>query len=71
VGGPGAVRSSMAPDDQAVLAAYFLPDATNPPSCDPYLSWSTDSTFPAGSLNQAMYGPSSRKMPLSSCSMWS
>src|SRR5205085_9736232 len=32
-----------------------------------YLSCSTDSTLPAGSLNQAIYGPPSRAMPFSSC----
>ena len=36
------------------------------PGC--HRSWRTDSTLPAGSLNHAMYGPSSRKMPFSSWS---
>ena len=33
-----------------------------------YRSCSTDRMFPAGSLNQAMYGPSPRAIPRSSCS---
>ena len=33
-----------------------------------YPSWSTDSRLPAGSVNQAMGGPSPRMMPRSSCS---
>jgi hypothetical protein len=37
--------------------------------CLAYLSCSTDSTFPEGSLNQAMKGPSPRNTPLSSWSM--
>ena len=36
-----------------------------------YFSCRTDSRLPDGSLNQAMYGPSARKTPLSSWSMLS
>jgi hypothetical protein len=32
-------------------------------------SWSTERMLPAGSLNQAMYGPPARITPFSSCSM--
>ena len=36
--------------------------------CRPYESWSTDRTFPAGSVNHAIGGPPARAMPRESCS---
>jgi Bacterial protein of unknown function (DUF899) len=57
------LSTSRAPLER--LDAYKRSDRGPKPG---YVSWSTDSTLPAGSLNQAMYGPWPREMPFSSCS---
>jgi hypothetical protein len=59
LGAPGVLHHAVEGDE---LRHHDLPH-------DSSLSWSTDSTLPAGSVNQAMYGPPARMIPRSSCSI--
>ncbi|MEU3091778.1 SDR family NAD(P)-dependent oxidoreductase [Streptomyces massasporeus] len=70
------VRLGDAPDDASLgTGLEHLPEALGRRGVRArpvgQVSCRTDSTFPAGSVNQAISGPPPRKMPLSSVLRWS